>query len=318
VPKSAIINIARQGMLENLPLKKLLLFFDRLYVDNISLLFAEQDIKMDKTFSLEEKRIFLTELDWLKEQGLIQTYMISQEDFKKIPSTAELDKDIQALNKDIHTHLIPASSEETKDSQSNSFKFAGVLAATNDLVFNMEDMRLRIAAEYLNVTIPSTQFAPIVNSFNSYQTKQTHDQALHFVLEKMPVPDSNVPWEMVLEFRNDSAIQRKYYALLNWINEVSQQNLPLPHLIDQYHELYHEYVHQYSLYNLTKSYTTVELLVFGIMDAANAFLQNNFATAFKILLNIRKENVALLKSEKDIQGRELAYIFAANEKFKPI
>ncbi len=318
MPKSAIINIARPGMIEEVQFKKLSLFFDRLYIDWKDLWFAERDIKESKKLTEEEKSNLLMELDWLKEQGLIQTYTFGPKDLKDLKMNVELEEDIKMLNEDIQVHLIPATPEEKQEmAQPGQLQFAGVVAATNELIFKMEDMRMRIDAVRLGVNEPATQFVPIVNSFDSYCTKKSPDMALHFILGKIPVPDEHTAWEQILEFRSDTTVQRKYHALLNWINEAGRQDMPLPHLVDKYNQLYSEYLHQYSLHKLTSGYTMLEMLVLGGIDFISALLQQNFTAAFKGLLTIRKEQVGLLRAEKDIEGRELGYIFSANEKFKP-
>jgi hypothetical protein len=59
----------------------------------------------------------------------------------------------------------------------------------------------------------------------------------------------------------------------------------------------------------------MEVLVLTGVEFISAITLHNFLSAFKGLLTVRKQQVELLKAEKDIQGRELAYIVAANNKF---
>lgn len=312
MPKSAIINVDRKGLIEKMSFKKLSLFFDRIYIEEKALLSAEHNIKKSKKLTKIERNSFLAELDWLREQNLIRTY--GRDSMNVFELNNDLEENLKALHKYILERYIPP--DELELSQIEKPKSGGVIVAPIDLIFKIEDLGMRSDAVRLGLKEPATQFIPIVNSFESCCRKQSSDMVLHFILGKIPVPDSNTPWEEILEFRNDAVVRRKYYALLNWINEISQQDMPLPHLADKYNQLYSEYMYQYSLHKLTSSYTILEILVVGGIDFVSSLLQHNVGAAFKGLLTIRKEQVGLLRAEKDIPGRELGYIFSANEKFK--
>src|SRR5688572_9288002 len=97
MPKSAILNISREGMIEKVPLKRLALFFDRLYIDYMALWFAEQDIKTSTRLNETEKNIFLAELDWLKGRGIIHTYKVRKEALNNL-GDPDLEEDIRSLN----------------------------------------------------------------------------------------------------------------------------------------------------------------------------------------------------------------------------
>lgn len=223
--------------------------------------------------------------------------------------------DIEDTNRKLQENFIPAEPNKDKSESENDFKFAGVVRMDNDLIFKTEHIRIRVASMVLNKQNPDTDFIPLVNSFASYRQPKPSTTALHFILEKLPVPATDTPWEEVLDFRSDEDVKRKYYALLNWINQVVQKDMPVSHFIDHYNSLYSEYTRQYSLHKLNSRFTTMELLITAGMEFVAALSQNNYVSAIKDLLSFRKNQVALLKQEKEIEGRELAYIFSANQHF---
>lgn len=192
----------------------------------------------------------------------------------------------------------------------------GSVCMTNDLIFQTEDIRIRIAAAVLGRKNLSVDFLPIVNSLASYQQQKSPCSVAHFILGQLPVPDENTPWEQVLDFRADTEVKRQYYALINWINQVGQKEMPLSHIVDEYNHLYSQYLNQYSLHKMNSRLTTMELIVTTGIDFISSIAQQGYVSALKDLLTIRKKQVALLKEEKDIEGRELAYIFSAVQQFK--
>jgi hypothetical protein len=316
MPKSAIINVSMKGSIEQVPFKKLSLFFDHMYVHRLPYWLARTDIEESKNLNAEEKKAFLSEIDWLVEKEIIKIYSIDREELKGVKFDSLLEEDVKEVDKTIQQHIIPDSVKEVKSRRTGELVYMGILQANNGLIFKMEDIRMRIDAAKLGIDDPATQFVPILHSFDSYHQKQSPDLATQFILSKIPSPDSNTPWEQLLDFRSDEDVKRKYYALLNWLNETGKQDMPVSHLADKFNYLYSEYVRQYSLHKLTSEYTMIELLLLGGMELASSILQHNFLSAFKGLLTIRKQQVALLKEEKNIEGRELGYIFSANEKFK--
>ena len=300
--------------MENIPFKKLSLLFDHIYVNSRELRLSQMDIELSSKISIEEKRFILSEIDWLIEKGMLKTYSIPRQELQMEQFDTLLAEDIQEVNKTIEANITPAPGYDKTKHTPGELQFVGVLGATNELIFKIEDIRLRIASVLLGSKDPLTEYVPLVNSFNSYGRKSSKDLAAHFVLNKIPIPAEDTSWTQLLEFRSDEEVKRKYYALMNWINEMAGTDMPLSHLADKYNQLYSEYLHQYRLHKLTSELTNVEVLLLGGLDFISSLLHQNIVTAFRGLLHIRKRQVLLLQEEKNLMGRELAYILAAKEK----
>jgi len=314
MPKAAIINLSRKGMLELTPFKKLALFFNCIYTDQTPLYLAKWEIEQSQTLTNDQKRICLNEIEWLIEKEILKTYHLSREELFAVKFDEDLLNDIRATDNIVRGQVIPIETEQ-KNTEPGKPYLAGILKADNNLIFKMEDIRSRIDAAALAKKDPMTEFLPIVNSFNSYSELKTPQFAAHFILNKLPIPAASTSWEQLIDFRSDEEIKRKYYALINWVNEVSQKDMPIHYLSDQFNYLYSEYSKQYALHKLTTSLTTVELLITVGIGFVSSVLQNNLIDALKNLVTIRKQQVDLLKAEKEITGRELAYVFSVNEKF---
>jgi hypothetical protein len=316
MPKSAIINLSREGILEKTSFKKLSLFFENIYVNRTDLWMSQRDIEGSKKLSKEDKNALLSEIEWLIEKGIIKTYYVAKDEFVAAQFDSLLTADIKETNKSIQERIIPIPLDEQEKRKPGEFGLAGVFSVTNELMFKMEDIKIRVDATVLGLKEKETHFIPIVNSFDSYQRLNSNDFAFHFILSKIPTPDINTSWEQLLDFRSDEDVKGKYYALVNWANEITTQDMPLSNLTDKYNYLYNEYLRQYSLHKLNSNLSIIELLLTGGMEFIGSILNQNLFTAFKGLINIRKQQVALLQTEKGIQGRELAYIFSVNETFK--
>lgn len=76
-------------------------------------------------------------------------------------------------------------------------------------------------------------------------------------------------------------------------NILREIDMTVSHLADKYNQLYTEYLNQYRLHKLTSDLSTVEVLFLQSMDVIASILDQNYLTAFKRLINIRKQQVSL-------------------------
>jgi len=182
MPKSAIINLAREGSLETIPLKQLTLLFDNLQVEAMTLHMAMHDIERANHLTENEKQIFLAEIHWLQEQGIIKTYHFSRAELSEAKFSDPLILDIQSTGRTVHQNVIPlentGKSTGAPNNRSNKLQLAGVLKADNNLIGKMEDIRLRIDATVLAGKDPMREFIPLVNSFASYHEPHPSTQPL--------------------------------------------------------------------------------------------------------------------------------------------
>lgn len=320
MPKSAVIKLPFGGLVPDIPLKKLSLFFDSIYINDFSFRTWKIDIEYFGNLPREEKQNSIQEIEWLFDNGILKPYAIEAGEYRLAEYDDLLAEDIKEVGKRIDDNLIREHDDTNSDNKPKKgtppkLRFVGVLRANNDLIFNMEDIAIRFDALWLSLNDASTQFVPIINSLNSYKRKVSSDLALNFMLDKIPIPNVNTSWEQLIEFRSDEDIRRKYYALIDWINEMSRTGMPITHLADKYNHLYSEYLKQYSLHKLSSNFTTIELLVVGGVEFISSILQQNYLSAFRNILSVSKQKVILMKSEKELQGRELAYIHSVNEIF---
>ncbi len=317
MPKSAVVNLSFENEAESAMLKRLSLLFDDIYVDDFS--FKNAKFTLPLLDNVESNAI-ATEIEWLIDKGIVKTYKVDKSKLPLSPLDNSLLDDILETDKHIHENLIYNDEYlKTKDHDttkiSEGLQFVGALMMTRELKEKMDDIGTRIRSSYLSIKDDTKQFIPILNSFESYTTKKSPDAALHFILGKVPMPDVNTSWEELIDFRSDEDTRRKYYALIDWVNEMARSNMPLTHLADKYNYLYSEYIKQYSLHKMKSSFTNIELLIMGGIEFISLLVNHNYATAFKSLINIGKQNSSLLEQEQKLSGREVAYIHSVKNRF---
>lgn len=137
-----------------------------------------------------------------------------------------------------------------------------------------------------------------------------------FLFNKIPVMDTNASWEEIIEYKSDKDVQRKYFALINWVNEVASSSLNISEIKDKFEYLYREYEYQLDLHKKKKSTTTFQVILNSPLEAAENLVKLNFGKILNPFFNISKGKMDLLEAETKITGRELGYIFDVNKKFR--
>ncbi|HLO71280.1 MAG TPA: hypothetical protein VK167_10445 [Flavipsychrobacter sp.] len=148
---------------------------------------------------------------------------------------------------------------------------------------------------------------------SNFTKKQT---VLKFLLSNIPILDDETPWEAIFEYKSDGDSKRKYYALVNWVNEVATGSLSQNEIVDKYNYLYHEYTNQLKLHKQKTWETKFEVLVNAPLSTIENIAKIKFSKLLEPFFKIRRAELDLLEAETKITGRELAYIYDVNQKFK--
>jgi hypothetical protein len=175
-----------------------------------------------------------------------------------------------------------------------------------DLLLNYPDKKIRLNAILLSRQEPEKNFIPILSSLESYNNGM--ESIYRFILNKIPEPKDSVSWEQILDFKEDPDTMRKYYALINWLNEVANSDMTASQIADRFEYLYHEYCEQYRIHKVEFTMSTLENLFVLSVDAFTKLQLPGLGGVFSSFYKIKKETLSLLKAELSFTGKEVAYI----------
>ena len=156
---------------------------------------------------------------------------------------------------------------------------------------------------------------PVFDQEPNYSEAGKKEQVFKFALSKIPQPDDGVSWEQIIDFKKDPNTMLKYYALIKWVNEVARENFTLSEIEEEYRYLYHDYAEQYRIHKMKYNQGLIEILISAAIDTLSASLGVGLVRTS--LFSIWKNNISLLESEAKLSGREIAYIYKAQQIFKP-
>src|SRR5882724_4327294 len=359
--KSAVITLQPQQLLDDVPFKRNLFYFDEFKVCKELFFEACRDVELRKEARsplvlgqwADNYKRNLRMFDTLFSKGIIsfwaiedlnlmkwdlvmantemQRYLLEQaiielDDFRRAWPDSKNNVDNHLSTQDykrqlteLEDKIIPSikrSHYEQRRRQSN--RHDGLeISARNVKSLNANFFSRRFVQQHLQQG--NTDVFPLFLErspvFTNYEKEGKHD-VIRFVLPRFPEPDETMPLDEILDFKHDSKVKAKYFALVNWVNTVSKQDLSASELQDFFNQCYHEYAALYDQYHVNHRFSTFEIVFNGIGTIAQLLSGMIFkpGMVFDALFRFQKEKMDLQIEELKLPNREIAYIHLANKR----
>lgn len=290
-------------ILEETPIAKDLLFFDKLMFSSASIETAEL-VCSNLPLRPQDKDIVkrkLAEIEKYMKAGLIYDYTAN--DFKNdytifhsIDETKELGKYI--LDSDFENPIL-----DKNDPKDNLF---GTLSSLREIV----ELKSRIFS-IINNSKSSDHYIPIIRE--KYKKtllteKLDISDAVSVVINKFPIINEDISIESIIEFKSDPDTKLKLGRLRNWLNEVSNTKMSSKEIEEKIEYLLLEYSNHMTLHKIEYHAGKFETLV----TASLSFLENiaklKLSEASKVIFDLNRTEIRLLKAENEAPGKEVAFI----------
>jgi hypothetical protein len=284
-----------------LQIKSLAVLFDKIFIHDKNITELKDGVEhaqTKKTIAIQNLR----EFEYLIDKGIIQPYSseveLTLEDFKKYN-----------VRKLVEEYVI--------ENYKNAYLFNKEVSSMTDEELDYlskyhSDFGARIKAVKASKDTGNDFIAVLYNSA-SFDNGEKKNDVFKFLLSKFPIPHENTSWEQIIDFRSDQDSQRKYYALVHWVNTVASSNRPISEIEDEFNYLYSQYERHFRIHKMKTNFTTWEMIVAAGIDAITSF--QGFKTFAKSLVSLSKERVSLLEQELKLSGSEIAYIHKATQTF---
>ena len=154
---------------------------------------------------------------------------------------------------------------------------------------------------------PSTAYIPSVKNLS---VTGIEEKAIEVVIKGMPFPPDNLPWQDLIDFRNDLDTRRRLRALRLWINERATDESSLSLMSEKLSDLISDY--RQVIEKRDKKFLTATVSsVITIAGAATAALLTHDAAkllaAIKAPFDVRNHLLQLSQDEINARGREVSY-----------
>lgn len=261
------------------------------------------------------------EIEWLIEQGVIleSNATFSTEQSNSLLSEIEQNSEYIGAGRDLVT------SSTNIDGASDFIFFIGGFHVSfknktiKDVTYSdvqyiskrLISIKLRIL-EGLNA-VPSIEMPEIDVFSNTF--KKLNANVLQVVLNQMPIPDDLVPWEQLIEFREDQDAKHARIGLRNWMNKVAREDYSVSEMVDELEYLLHRYESYMKHHKMKYKKLQQEVLIKLPFSLAEDLIKLRLEKIVDRLFEVRHSRMALADSEINAPGREVAYISKCKEKF---
>lgn len=302
-----------EGSLESL--KKSSLIFDKCalaFVTSIPRARRARFPLSDAFYNEEQVVRVSVELAWLHDNGFLDSPDADPRSTGWEMEGFDQGRPVWCIRGRDHTAFFQAAASAFSDTHPEVPNLVGLVEDTKELT--IEGIEIRPSALRDLVLISSgigLKFASPTNRTNG------QNGVLDIVLDRIPQPSSDTPWEALLDWRNDPEAKLKFRRLKNWMNSIStRKDLNLKHLKDEVEYLIDEYCQYMRIQDAKFSSGFLRSIVVGGAEIVESVAKLNVKNLFEMPFKIGDAGIALREAELKAPGRDLAYIVHAQDQFK--
>lgn len=152
-----------------------------------------------------------------------------------------------------------------------------------------------------------------IPSLEDPKAKKT--DVLQIVLRALPIPSEMIPWEAIIDFRNDPNTAFHLLALKNWMAETAKAQLSPLEIEEKVEYLINKYQQHLKLHKMKTKAGTMETVVVASAEFLEDMVKFRWGKIAKSLFSFKHRRVALMEGELTAPGNEVAYIVKARQGF---
>jgi len=271
------------------------------------------------------KPAFIKHLTWLNETGILfepELQKSDDQDFKN-----RMLHDIEQLFKPVGLSaedFLAARQDEEKAKEfkikarhmgpalmSGAFDLAPLFEAIQRMTMNMTRYQAIQLRNFNNLDA----HAIVPDEFNSLEQDDEHvikHDVVRIVIAELPVPDRDVSWEQIFEYRNDPNSLDRFLDLRNWISDTARGKFTLGEVEERLGPVLKRFRKQMELHQLKTATTTLEAFVTTTADVIRSLFVYGANTTFMGLCSLEQRKLALLEGESTAPGSEIAYVLGTS------
>lgn len=296
-------------------LKQKALLFDQIGIFKLSHFYKTLEESSDffeklvPNFPNKAKSI-ITELEWLNQTGIVfelsieEEFKIPEEYLAKIAPTQKFE-DASILFKkivEIQKSIFANADDNTRKANFIKEQYFTILRLMSIIM----EITKGITAV---TTFPHTEY--IRELPNSQKGNVTQ-----LVINKLPIPNNETPWEQIIDYRNDPENQKNLLSLRRWIRKISTENLSPVEMEEELEWLMNEFQSHMKLHKMKANTEILEVMVKTPLETIENFIKLNFSKIPEPLFALKKRQINLMEAELNAPGREMAYIIKTRDIFQ--
>lgn len=293
-------------------IKREALLFDQVGITHLDTLLGQENSRSSSD---------IDDLEWLCEQDIV--FDLGTTSLKQLKGNEEFDR-YYDLRREELKNLLTASAEillsyERKGNQKVKKTHSTIKrqqSRFNSVWSKYSDYDARCAAIHFR-DLHRVQAYPILSSpmpsLENAQAKKV--DVIQIVLHALPQPSETVPWEKIIEFRNDPDTAHHFLALRNWMTETAKAQLTPLEIEEKIEYLVSQYGQHTKLHKLKTNTGIMETTVVAGAEFLEDIVKLKWGKVAKGLFSLQHRRIALMEGELTAPGNQLAYIERARQTF---
>ena len=262
------------------------------------------------------------DLEWLCEQGIVFD-LGRPKPIEQLKGNAEFDRYYDLAKKELinfQTALVERLLSYEKKGNQNVKKTSSTIERQDTKVYTVGSMAAdydaRCAAIQLR-DVHLVQAYPILSSpIPSLENPQANKvDVIQIVINALPQPSETIPWEQIIDFRNDPDTAHHFLALRNWMTETAKAQLTPGEIEEKIEYLLSQYGQHMKLHKLKINAGIIETIVVAGAEFLEDLVRLKWGKIAKGLFSLRHRRIALMEGELTAPGNQLAYIVKARQAF---
>ena len=148
----------------------------------------------------------------------------------------------------------------------------------------------------------------------SENEKSDNAIVVNIVLSSFPQITNEVPFEAILDVRNDNEFVIKRSLLHRWIRNISENDLSKIEIMEELEWLTNEYESYMKLQDLKYSKSTIRAVICNSGELIENVIKLRFGKGSKMLVDMFGANIDLIEAERNAPGREVSFISQVSRK----
>lgn len=180
----------------------------------------------------------------------------------------------------------------------------------------MWEAEARLACLKLNHEENDFSAVPLIKQLRlPKESNTTKKDVVNMIINNMPIPDEQVPWESILEFKANPDNKGRLSMLKDWMNKTVSSDRPASEVADELESLLYLYTKSLDIHKIKHKTGFLQTFVLGGAELIENLLKLNLSSVAKTLLSARVSQAELYSAELSSPGNALAYIYQAGQKF---
>ena len=179
------------------------------------------------------------------------------------------------------------------------------------------DIMTRCVSRHLKKKSTDSDIVPIrtVEGISEYPYAVTKPEiVLSVAIQALPVPGQMSAWQDILNFKQE--MNKKQWCFRRFVHSLATKEQTEAEIRDDIEFTLNEYAEAMRIHQIKAETSFLELYVIPVMELAENLAKFNWSKIAKGALSVRKRQVELMEAEMKAPGRECAYVFEAQKRFR--